>query len=88
MPEVKLIYFGDCPNIQKARATIRAAGATNFIEVNQDDLGEGDPRKRYSSPTILLNDEIIVGSANDGACCSIISWDKVSALLRSGLHKS
>ena len=89
MPRVALLYFGGCPNIDQARAAIRAAGTTNFVEIDQDELSEAHPYKSYSSPTVLVDGEIIAGSRNGGAACSIIDWRNVSITIAghvSALH--
>jgi hypothetical protein len=77
MPRVELVYFGGCPNVDRARSALVAAGFANFIEINQDALVEGDPYRTYSSPTVLVNGEIVAGSRNGAASCSIVDWSVV-----------
>jgi hypothetical protein len=85
MPRVELIYFSGCPNVDRARAAIRAGGVEAFHEVNQDDLAANHPYRQYASPTILLDGKMIAGCLNDGAACSIIAWDDVTdAIKRAG----
>lgn len=81
MFRVELIFFGTCPNIEKARQAIRAGGISDFLEVNQDKLENSDPRMRYSSPAVLLNGELIAGSETGATSCSVVDWKKVSALI-------
>ena len=68
---ISLIYFSDCPNYQLVRQILIKTGFP-FKEINQDNLHVGCRGKRFSSPTILVNDEIIVYGGKtdspDGAC--------------------
>ena len=68
---ISLIYFSDCPNYQPVRQMLIEIGLP-FKEINQDNLHVGCRGKRLSSPTILLDDEIIVYGGKtdspDGAC--------------------
>ena len=68
---ISLIYFSDCPNHQSVRQMLIEIGLP-FKEINQDNLHVGCKGKRFSSPTILLDDEVIVyGGKSDspeGAC--------------------
>ena len=68
---ISLIYFSDCPNYQPVRQMLIEIGLP-FKEINQDNLDVGCRGKRFSSPTILLDDEIIVFGGKtdspDGAC--------------------
>ena len=71
-----LIYFTGCPNAEDARKTLLDLSAS-YDEVNQDELSPGDARLKYTSPTILLNGEILFGSHTDGESrgCSIERLD-------------
>ena len=68
---ISLIYFSDCPNYQPVRQMLIEIGLP-FKEINQDNLHVGCRGKRFSSPTILVDDELIVyGSttnSSEGAC--------------------
>lgn len=77
MPKVTLIYFSQCPNVNRARDSIVKAGINDFSEINQDTISNDHPYKQFSSPTILVDGEIIAGSRNGAASCSIIQWDAV-----------
>jgi hypothetical protein len=79
MPKVELIYFLGCPNVDRARSAIRTVGVP-FTEVDQDQLPPGHLYRRYSSPSILVDGEIVAG-AKTGAACSIIEWYEVSELI-------
>ena len=69
--KLTLIYFKDCPNIPVARKAITEAGHV-FEEFAQEDLAEDHPYKKYSSPTILNGEQIVIGSklASAGGGCS------------------
>jgi len=67
--ELKLIYFGGCPNAESTRKALLATGF-DFDEVKQDDLAADHPHKAYSSPTILKKNEVVFGTKTgpDGGC--------------------
>ncbi len=81
---LKLIYFGGCPNAERARKMLAEIGVP-FEEVNQDDVPVADPLKGYASPTVLDGDKIIFGSKtgeNSGGCSlDIPSLDQLKTLL-------
>ncbi len=57
---VELIYFAGCPNVDTARANIRAALSAKGLspawrERNQLDEGVPDRVKQYGSPTVLVD---------------------------------
>ena len=68
---ISLIYFGDCPNYQSVRQMLIEIGLP-CKEINQDNLHVGCRGKNFSSPTILVDDEVIVYGGKtdspDGAC--------------------
>ena len=67
---ISLIYFSDCPNYQSVRQMLIEIGLP-FKEINQDNLHVGCRGKRFSSPTILLDDEVIVyGGKTDSPDCA------------------
>jgi len=71
MTEVKFIYFEGCPNADKTRKALKAVNV-DFDEVEQTSQPEGSPYKNYSSPTILKDNEIVIGSkTGDGGGCSL-----------------
>lgn len=68
-PLPKLIYFRGCPNAQITQTRLEQAGI-EFEKICQDELPDNSPYRRYSSPTLLLDDEIVfgTGTGNDGGC--------------------
>jgi hypothetical protein len=82
MSRVELIYFGQCPNIESARSAIREAGVNNFTEINQDHLSENDPYMNFSSPSILVNGELVAGSQGGGPTCSLITWNSITSKIK------
>ena len=60
-----LIYFSGCPNVEAARNALLEMNEP-FDEINQDQLSPGDPLLKYTSPTVLLNGDIIFGASTDG----------------------
>ena len=71
MEKVTLITFAGCPNAERARTLLREIGVA-FDDVVQDDLPPNHPNRSFSSPSILLGDEVISGSKLDagGSGCS------------------
>lgn len=69
MKALKLVYFEGCPNAKLAERRLREVNM-NFEKVCQDSLPNDSPYKKYSSPTLLADDEIVFGSAtgSDGGC--------------------
>jgi len=68
-----LIYFEGCPNAEAAKSRLRDAHL-DFIEESQDSLPEGHPHLNYTSPTLLLGEQIIFGSktnADSARGCSL-----------------
>ncbi len=81
---LKLIYFSGCPNVQPAKDLIASAGLA-ADEVDQDDLPESDPLRGYSSPTLLIGDKILFGSAvgvGGGCSLGLPSPDEFQKLIR------
>lgn len=75
MSAIKLIYFDGCPNAKHARAALLTAGAYDFEVIKQNELAEDHRFKRYSSPTILKDEQIIFGSDSGNASCSFEGVD-------------
>ena len=67
MKDISLIYSGSCPNYKATRQMLEEIGLA-FIEINQDDLHEGCFGKNFSSPTLLVdNDIVIFGGETDSS---------------------
>lgn len=72
MTRIKVVYFKDCPNAAMAKHAIEASCSEEYEEVIQDDLDPSDPNLAFSSPTILVDDQIVFGGRQDGIRgCSI-----------------
>ena len=71
MKSLALIYSSSCQNYKPTRQMLEEIGLT-FIEINQDYLHGGCFSKNFSSPTLLVdNDIVIFGGETDsskGAC--------------------
>ncbi len=69
MNEIKLLYFEGCPNAVRVKEMLLQMGHA-FQEIRQDRLSENDPLRKFSSPTILKDHEIIYGTSarSEGAC--------------------
>ena len=67
MKRLSLIYASSCPNYKPIRQMLEEIGLA-FIEINQDHLHEGSSGKNFSSPTLLIdNDIIIFGGETDSS---------------------
>lgn len=71
MKKAELIFFKGCPNAQTAKTALGKCGIA-YVEVIQDDLAQGHPYRKFSSPTILMNGKVVIGTEQTGdAGCSI-----------------
>lgn len=70
MADIKFIYFEGCPEAKNLRAALLLAGINDFKVIIQDTLPKGDPYLKFSSPSILLEDELIYGIRTDGELAS------------------
>lgn len=65
-PKIELLGFPDCPNTPALRANLKAALASvgkgwTFTDTDQEKLPEGDIRRGYPTPTVLVNDRDLYG---------------------------
>lgn len=65
-PKIELLGFPDCPNTPIMRDNLKAAlasigGGWTFADINQEKLPEGDLRRGYPTPTILVHDRDLYG---------------------------
>lgn len=65
-PTIELLGFDDCPNTPAMRANLAAALAAldrgwTFVETDQAALPEGDPRRGYPTPTVLIDGRDLYG---------------------------
>ena len=88
MKSFLLIYSDSCPNYKLAKQMLEELGLA-FVEINQDDLHEGCWGKNFSSPTLLVdNDLILFGGETDseqGACTTILPDKEELRTLINGL---
>jgi len=59
-PRIDLVYDRECPNIERARAMIRAAleeigASTTWTEWDREDPGTPPELRHFGSPTVLVN---------------------------------
>ena len=59
-PAIELLGFPGCPNTPAMRANLKAALTAvgkgwTFKDTNQEQLPEGDIRRGYPTPTVLVN---------------------------------
>ena len=73
MKSLALIYSSFCPNYKPTRQMLEEIGLA-FIEINQDCLHEGCFGKNFSSPTLLVDNDIVIfggkTDSSEGACSS------------------
>ncbi len=71
MKSLALIYSSSCPNYKPTRKMLEEIGLA-FIEINQDCLHEGCFGKNFSSPTLLVDNDIVIfggeTDSSEGAC--------------------
>ena len=71
MKSLSLIYSGSCPNYKSTRQMLEEIDLA-FIEINQDYLHEGCLGKNFSSPTLLVDNDIVIfggeTDSSEGAC--------------------
>ena len=71
MKSLALIYSSSCPNYKPTRQMLEEIGLA-FIEISQDCLHEGCFGKNFSSPTLLVDNDIVIfggeTDSSEGAC--------------------
>ncbi len=70
MERIQLIYFGGCPNFSVVKNLLSDIGV-KYEEIEQTGLGETNPLKLFSSPSILKDGKLIFGQKIDstkGGC--------------------
>lgn len=65
-PTIELLGFPGCPNTPAMRANLKAALAAvgkgwTFKDTDQERLPEGDLRRGYPTPTVLVNGRDLFG---------------------------
>jgi hypothetical protein len=80
--KLELVYFKGCPSVPAARAALRQSGFA-YNEIVQDDLPEGDPRRDFSSPSLLADGKPVIGGASCAAACSLDDWASVADRLKN-----
>ena len=88
MKDISLIYSGSCPNYKATKQMLEEIGLA-FIEINQDDLHEGCFGKNFSSPTLLVDNDIVIfggeTDSSEGACTTNLPDNEELRNLLSGL---
>lgn len=87
--QVDLVYDRDCPHIDEARATIRAAleavgSEIDWREWDREDSRTPDELRGYGSPTVLVNGRDVVAVGNEstasGANACRVYFDECSCI--------
>lgn len=65
-PTIELLGFPGCPNTPEMRENLKAALAAlgkgwGFADIDQEKLAEGDLRRGYPTPTVLVNGHDLYG---------------------------
>jgi hypothetical protein len=83
MARFELVYFTGCPLVERARQILRDRGVTAVTELNQDKLPSDHPYQKLTSPSILRDGKLLLGSRDGqgGRNCSIVDWAAASKLL-------
>lgn len=72
-PDIKLLYFPGCPNLEAARKSLAWAleaaglGHANFTEINVLSPETPEKFKNYPSPSVLINGKDVEGKPMAGA---------------------
>jgi len=74
VPKAELVYFKGCPSVPKARQALERAGL-EYTEIVQDELAPSDPKRGFSSPTLLIDGKPVIGGKCSESACSMESWD-------------
>src|SRR5262245_55365493 len=74
MKKVELIYFRGCPAVPNARRALKEA-RVEFVEVIQEDLPQGDSRRKVGSPSLLIDGKVVVGAWVEEASCILDRWE-------------
>ena len=71
-PTVELVVDPDCPNVERARETVRAALGRCGLPARWEERVQrpGDP-DRVPSPTVLVDGEDVDGDTPTGAGCRV-----------------
>lgn len=70
--EIELVYFDGCPNVNQARANLRAVlGEGSWTEWNLSSADTPDRFRHYGSPTVLVDGRDVTGDAGEtqGTAC-------------------
>ena len=96
MPEVLLLYFKGCPNVEKARENIktaleRASLPLNWKEIDMEDEAAPQSLRGFPSPTVLVDGVCVrtgrsVPPAKAGSC-SVDGAPEVEGILK-GLERA
>lgn len=70
MKRIQFIYFEGCPNANEILDLMDELGI-DFEKVEQNLLASEDKLKNFSSPSILLEGQIIFGTETTGGGCSL-----------------
>lgn len=64
---IELVYFDGCPNVEQARANLRAVvGESSWTEWNLSSADTPDRFRRYGSPTVLVDGhDVTDGNGNE-----------------------
>ena len=86
MDDVTLVYFEGCPEAKNTRAALLNAGIFDFKVVLQNELSEGDPLRKVSSPSVFEGRELVYGIHTNGDIASC-TFDSSNSVDESSLVK-
>ncbi|MBS1963244.1 MAG: hypothetical protein JST04_13600 [Bdellovibrionales bacterium] len=78
-----LLFFKGCPNVPVLKSLMSEMKITNFQEIDLETLATDDPFGSFSSPTLLADGNIILGSktSNSALSCSYTSKEEMRTAL-------
>lgn len=88
-PELKLLYFSGCPNYEALKGELHRRGLTAFREIDIDTLPKNDSLKNYSSPTLILGDEVLLGTSisDESTSCSFFSAEELKEAVEKAFKR-
>jgi stress-induced morphogen len=79
-----LLFFKGCPNVAVLKRLLHEEKVSSFTEIDLEMLPELDPLRSYSSPSLLQNGKLVLGSptSNASLSCSFLSEAQMREALR------
>lgn len=82
--KLQLLFFEDCPNLPILISILSEEGITAYEKIDLEKLPENHALRSFSSPTLLLDGELIFGgkTSNQSLSCSFITKAEMLTAIR------